>query len=154
MRGGGGEMPSNIRVATSAAILALTANAAHARVPALESPDMDKLITDFLTLSQQHMLDKLKGLSIDQLHHVKLSDGCEAGIVDCGDMTSGDLQQLVGVELDRRKADADAVNQEDAAQDRNRTFYISTGSLIVSVLALAASLFSMFRKGEKTEGAA
>jgi hypothetical protein len=69
-------------------------------------------------------------------------------------MTSGDLQQLVGVELDRRKADADAVNQEDAAQDRNRTFYISTGSLIVSVLALAASLFSMFRKGEKTEGAA
>jgi hypothetical protein len=160
-------MQLNIRVAASAAIVALMADAAHAdmfssiersiaeatqsiaettRSIAESRAGIDKAIKS-MTTPQQQMLDKLKTLSVDQLYRLKVSDGCQAGIVQCGSLKTGDLQQLADVELARRTADEAAANQEATALDRNRNFYISVGSLVVSAFALVFSVFSTFRKG-------
>ena len=111
-------------------------------------PVFEKII-EGLSHPEQEMFDKLKNLSIDKLYHLKLTDACVTGIVQCGNLTSEQLQRLVSVELDRRKANADAANDEAAAQDRSRTFYVSLGSLVISLLALLVSVFPMFRKGGK-----
>jgi hypothetical protein len=95
----------------------------------------------------EKVLAHLKTLSLDTLYALKVSpDICAAGTVNCEVLPNERVRQLLDVELDRRKAALDY-------EDKNRSFLISSGSLIVSFCAFGLSVFGLFRNRGAPVGA-
>ena len=108
-------------------------------------------VKDSLPPSEQEEIVKiakqLKSPSPDQLYVLKMMpDICVVHTLQCGNLKSNEVKPFVDIELDCRKAAAGVKEVVAAAADRNRTFWISFTSLIVSVSAFGLSMFSTFRQ--------
>lgn len=89
--------------------------------------------------STSSIIERLKSLSLDTLYALKVSpDICGSGIINCEVLTNDKVRPLLDIELDRRKAALDF-------EDKTRNFYVSLGSLIVSLCAFGVSIFGAIR---------
>jgi hypothetical protein len=80
---------------------------------------------------------------MEKLYFLKMSDTCDVAGFSCGKFNADKVRPLIDIELDRRKAILDQA-------DKQRSFYLSLGSLIVSCCALALSVFGISRRPHRS----
>jgi hypothetical protein len=142
-------------------IIALTATASAAENQKLDSKTADPVDSTqmmLLMLQMQSISNLAGGGNIDEntrsvvkqlvvfpmekLYFLKMSDTCEVAGFTCGKFDADRVRPLIDIELDRRKAMMDAA-------DKQRSFYLSLGSLAVSFCALGLSVFGLFKGKHK-----
>jgi hypothetical protein len=90
--------------------------------------------------SASDVLGQLAALPLDELYTLKAWPNlCDADMVRCGVLTADRVRPFVDMELDRRKAELDY-------RDKQNSFFLSLGSLVISGCALLVSGFAAFRK--------
>jgi hypothetical protein len=87
----------------------------------------------------KNVVKQLAVLPLEKLYFLKMSDTCEVAGFNCGKFNAEKVRPLIDIELDRRKAVTDAA-------DKQRSFYLSLGSLLVSCCAFELSVFGLFKK--------
>ena len=136
-------------------VLALTATESAAENQKASDPKdnaelqamMQTMLESMSTLTGEKHLDEntrnvIKQLTIfplEKLYMLKMSDTCEVAGFTCGSFKAEKVVPLIDIEIDRRKAVMDAA-------DKQRSFYLSFGSLLISFCALGLSVFGLFKK--------
>jgi hypothetical protein len=139
----------------AAVVIALMATASAAEDPKAGDPKdnaelqlMMKMMLDsmpgekHLDENTRNVIKQLTVFPLEKLYMLKMSDTCEVAGFTCGSFKAEKVIPLIDIEIDRRKAIMDAA-------DKQRSFYLSLGSLAISFCALGLSIFGLFKKPHK-----
>jgi hypothetical protein len=96
-------------------------------------------------------LGKLSDEDVNVLHYS--SDVCKVPniIINCNGIPANDAKAFVSAERDRRQALREALKTEEIKKDTDRTFYVASGGLAVSIASLGISAFGARRKQTPVE---
>jgi hypothetical protein len=107
---------------------------------------MQMMLNSISTTGEKHLdentrnvIKQLTIFPLEKLYMLKMSDTCEVAGFSCGSFKAEKIIPLIDIEIDRRKAIMDAA-------DKQRSFYLSLGSLLISFCALGLSVFGLFKK--------